>query len=269
MRVLIAAVNYNSYSELKEFVQSIYNAVCQVNDVFVDLAIADNSLDKQYVSFDYVNPPLNISWHSFNNVGYFGAAQSMINTVPQIDIYDYVIISNVDLTIEKDFFKKLLAKIYPMSVAWVAPSIYSEAEKRNKNPKVLHRYSKKRLTLLCLMYKYPILHKLYVATIYRRKSMQNTNRNNNSFPIYAGHGSFIILTRSYFASYRTIEYPMFLFGEELYLAEQIHRVHKSVVYDSSLLVNDSEHVSTSKIVKKSYYNYNYQSLTYILKKYYE
>ena len=61
------------------------------------------------------------------------------------------------------------------------------------------------------------LHKLYTMTLYKTKRY----RSNEAKYIYAGHGSFIILTKAFFQNYSNIAYPMFLYGEEIYLAELI------------------------------------------------
>ena len=102
-------------------------------------------------------------------------------------------------------------------------------------------------------------------TAYKRKKLQPQYP---EMDIYAGHGSFMMLTRSYFESYAKIEYPIFLFGEELFLAEQVRLAGKKVRYIPTLVIEDNEHVSTSTIKKKSYFKYNQDSIKYILDTYY-
>lgn len=165
----------------------------------------------------------------------------------------------------EDFFLNLERANLPKDVAWVAPKIYSMDENRDRNPKVLNRYSKGKLQLLYFMYRFPMLFYLYTMTAYKRKKLQPQYPEMN---IYAGHGSFMLLTRSFFESYPKIEYPIFLFGEELFLAELVRKANKKVRYVPSLVIEDSEHVSTSTLKKKSYFKYNQDSIKYILNTFY-
>ncbi len=265
MNILIVCVNFNSYKELKSFINSINEATCGVGEITVDVFIADNSNDKERV---IVTPydKVNIKQFNYENLGYLGGASAVINDLPNVLDYDFVAISNVDLQISKDFFKVLNNIELSNDIAWIAPQIYSHEEKRDINPKVMNRYSKKKLKMLYYMYKYPVLFYLYFLTAYRRKRIIPTH---NEMDIYAGHGSFMLLTRNFFKEYKKIEYPIFLFGEELFLAELIRNKGMKVRYMPSLRIEDNEHVSTSRMKKKFYFKCNTESIKYILDTFYE
>lgn len=101
-KILIIAVNYNSYKELHTYLQSIEEAVINTTiDCEVDVYVADNSLVKKQINkYAYCNFELNIIF--LDNLGYFGAAFYVVNNLVYINQYKYVIISNVDITLEKD-----------------------------------------------------------------------------------------------------------------------------------------------------------------------
>ena len=198
-----------------------------------------------------------------NNPGYFGAVRLLMNHV-DLDIYDYIIISNVDLIIEEDFFIKLANYKCQEDIGWIAPQIWSEKEKRDKNPRQTGRYSLKKLKLLRLGYQYPWLDTLYSKTLYKRKII---NKNQPGF-VYSGHGSFIILTRSFIARCGIINYPIFLFCEEIYLAERCLQAGLKVVYSPNMKVIDVEHVSTGKMDHRTYCHYNLEAIEYIIKTFY-
>jgi hypothetical protein len=86
--------------------------------------------------------------------------------------------------------------------------------------------------------------------------------------IYAGHGSFIILTRTFFGHGGTIDYPMFLYGEEIYLAEECRQRQLSVVYAPQISVRDIGRVSTGKFSSRQYCQYNYKAICYLISRYY-
>ena len=86
--------------------------------------------------------------------------------------------------------------------------------------------------------------------------------------IYGGHGSFIILTKMYFERCGIINYPVFLFGEEIYLAEQCRQQGLKVVYDPTIAVKDTEHASTGNMPSRFYCNCNAKALEYIMSAFY-
>ena len=178
--------------------------------------------------------------------------------------YDYTIISNVDLTVEEDFFLKLADNTCDENIGWIAPQIWSDLEKRDRNPKILERYSQRKLNILKLFYQFPILDTLYTHTFYRQKKYER----HPAGRIYAGHGSFIILTRDYFKRCGKIDYPVFLFCEEIYLAEMCQKAGLNVEYEPSIKVIDTEHASTGKMKHSLYCRCNYEAMQYIIKSFY-
>lgn len=61
---------------------------------------------------------------------------------------------------------------------------------------------------------------------------------------------------------------LLLFCEEIYLGEQCKEHQLDVVYEPSLRIDDEEHASTGSFKGKKYCQFNYQALSYIIKKYY-
>lgn len=264
MKILFICVNYNSYNELQNYLESIDSAACEANSPTVDVMIADNSSELKDIPCSLYNHIL-VKRKTFPNVGYLGAAQAIINEIDNIEDYDFVVISNVDILMAPDFLIKLETKKISEDIAWVATKIWSEDEKRDRNPKVLRRYSKRKLQFINLLYRYPILDWIYTNTMYRRKKIYNPSP---ECDLYAGHGSFMLFTRSFFKHYTKIHYPIFLFGEEVFFAELITKAGLRVHYYPDLVVNDMEHVSTGKMKKKFYYKCNKESVDYILKTFY-
>ena len=264
MRILIVAVTYNSYPELRSYLSSIEKAAEQSPNTEVKVSVADNSVNKERVNVSGYKR-IKVEICPLDNKGYLGGAQEIINAQTDINQYDYVAISNVDIELSVDFFKKLQDYILQNDVAWVATKIWSKAEGRDRNPKMLSRPSKKRLQVVNLMYRFPILDYLYTKTLYKRKTLYTPSP---EMDIYAGHGSFMMLTRNFFEKYQKIEYPIFLFGEEIYLGELIRMADMRVRYVPSLEVIDMEHASTGKMKKAFYYKCNKESIDYILENFY-
>ena len=265
MKVLIVCVNYNSYNELNNYLLSIDKACTNSPSTDVSLIVADNSTEVQNLDSGLYKSFV-LEQRIQGNLGYLPGAANVINNISTISSFDFVVISNVDIELDTSFFSNLEKTHFDGDVAWVAPQIWTEQENRDKNPKILSRYSKQKLEQIKMLYNYPLLDFIYTNTLYLRKKVRP------DYPecdIYAGHGSFMMLTRRFFDFYKKIEYPLFLFGEEMFLAELIRKANLKVRYVPSLRVIDKEHTSTSKMKKKTYYYNNLKSIEYILDNFYE
>lgn len=267
-RFLLLCVTYHSYEELKRYVASVDMAAQHAsNEWAVDLYVADNT-ESGFQEIELKTKAIHqirvFPYHE--NIGYFGAVQRMMAVVDSIAEYQFAAISNVDLEMPEDFFSRLGQLKVADNVGWVANAIVSGLERRDRNPKIMHRYSEGRLKQLRFLFKYPILHYLYQKTLYLRK---RAYAQRPAMHIYAGHGSFILLTQSFLIRYPLLSYPMFLFCEEIYVAELCREAGLLVRYEPSVSVLDTEHCSTGKMRKSFYYKANYQSIDYILNTYYK
>ena len=65
-----------------------------------------------------------------------------MQSIEDLSIYDYVAISNVDLLLKDDFLTQLSNLYVDKDIAWLAPKIWSNKEYRDRNPKIINRYSK-------------------------------------------------------------------------------------------------------------------------------
>jgi len=266
--VLNIGVNYNSYDSVIKYINSIKNAITNSNNLLnVRLVITDNSSKQEQIDLENTPKELIIE-HLFtnSNLGYIGAIEFAINELNIVpESFDYIVFSNVDVWLEDHFFDKL-SKIDKASVGIIAPSIYSFFEKKDRNPKLLSRYSKRKLIFLKYLYRFPNL--FYLYSILARKKPHSETSNVYQKEIYAPHGSFMIFTSEYFEKGGSYHYPCFLFGEEIFFAEEAIRLGLKVNYINAIKVNDSDHVSTKKLSKKKLANLNYKAIKYILNNYY-
>lgn len=268
-KIAIYCINYNSYNELHSFLMSVDRATSlTTGSASLDVFIADNT-KTEYRKDIELNGLNNVSIKIFNyndNPGYFGAAQRMMHATDATS-YDYAIISNVDLTLKDDALQALIQTENDKNVGWIAPSLFSAKLNRDRNPELMHRYSVRKLKLIRLMFKYPPLQIIYKNTLYKRKKLKA--KINKTVDIYAGHGSLIILTKQYLNVCGIPDYPIFLFCEELYLAEKCRLNNLRVIYRPDIHILDEEHVSIGKIHRSaSYYKYNYDAVSYIINNFY-
>lgn len=265
MKIAIFCVNYNSYDSLHQYLASIDKALeATQSPIELKVIVADNTSPALPVRYTPRHFTLNVLITG-GNKGYFGAVRIAMQQVSPAD-FDYAIISNVDVLISIGFFTQLLeSKLDTTTVGWIAPEIYSQSLGFDFNPQAIEPYSLKKLKALRLMFKYPWLLRVKQKLLYKYHDIKDVP----SGPIYVGHGSFLILTKSFFIHCGIINYPIFLYGEEIYLAETCKRHHLQVVYEPAIKVIDIGRVSTGKILFRQYCKYNYKAIDYIIKTFYE
>lgn len=263
--IAICCVNYHSYEALETYLRSLEQAaVCAAGLVEVSVFVADNTEHHVQPIHTACCPSVKVSVFPLGkNWGYFGAVRQLM-LMHDFSTYDYTIISNVDLELASDFFVNLAQLAVEPMVGWVAPSVYSLVESRDKNPRMMQRYTLRRMRIFRWAYRMPLIHYLYTKTFYHRKRATITT----PCTIYAGHGSLIILTREFVSRHGAIDYPVFLYGEEIYLAEECRRLGLSVVYAPEVRAIDSEHVSTGGMRRAFYYRCNYEAMDYLIRKFY-
>jgi GT2 family glycosyltransferase len=256
-------VTYHSYDSLNDYLQSVEQAIEAANDtVDVTVLVADNTVPAVPVAYSPRHFTLRVL-ATGGNLGYFGAVRHVMQQVSPMD-FDYSIVSNVDVLLEEDFFTSLASHKTDCYTAWLAPAIWSQTLHFDFNPQSMNRYSLKKMRLLRLMFKYPLLLKLKQKLLHTYHDVKVSQPGN----IYAGHGSFIILTKEFFSRCGIIDYPLFLYGEEIYLAEECRKHHLNVIYTPDIRVQDIGRVSTGKFSSSQYCKYNYLAIDYIINTYY-
>lgn len=78
----------------------------------------------------------------------------------------------------------------------------------------------------------------------------------------------MLFTQAFCDFLQEMNFPTFMFCEELFIAENLRKMGLKTIYKPQLIVNDIDHVSTSKMKSSFYFKCNYESLNMILKEYY-
>ena len=205
-KILLICVNYNSYCALQDFMESVNSAAqAVVKKLQVDVAITDNTeIGRQKIktSYEFVN---NVSLYiPDTNLGYLGGALLVYNQM--CTQYDWVVISNVDLRLQTDFFEQLVSIECPADVAWIAPDIYTSSTKQHENPYMLQRPAKRNFCIWFLIYSCLLIYYVYYF-LHRLKSARKMVASKTNSTIYAGHGAFMLFTRNFIEHYPSLTYP--------------------------------------------------------------
>ncbi|MND32672.1 hypothetical protein D3C81_262560 [compost metagenome] len=258
MKICIVPVCYNAHEDALRFLESVEKAFLACPDLELDVMLADNSTvglpsamsERQY-AFTY-------RYLKNDNVGYFPAFyRALSSLVEPITSFDYVMVCNVDLVLADDFFAKLGEHVLSARTGLIAPGIYSDKDGRDLNPKIMHRPSSTKFEFMRMVCSSAVLFKWYSGLSRMREKARSRSQKHQSTLVqiprpsapqkmYGAHGSFMIFTKNYFQQGASVDYPRFLFGEEVFVAEQLRMCQLEIEHIPSVRIFDKEHASTSQ-----------------------
>ena len=241
-KYLLIAVTYHSDEALQTFMESVRCAAERVKgQLQVDIEVADNGEE---------------------NLGYLGGALPIYNAKAQG--YDFVSISNVDLELKPDFFEQLL-NVDSTHIGWLAPDIYTDKIDRHENPYMLSRPTRRNFFIWNMIYSNTWIYRMYHA-LYLLK-----NKKSKLYPacnIYAGHGSFMLFTKTFVNMNAELHFPGFMYREEIYIAELVRKAQLKVSYCPTLHIATTGHISTGLINQARKSQWSKESLRAIYKQFF-
>ena len=135
-KALLLVVNYNSFNNTINYIESLYDLENSDN---LDLIIIDNNSDKvvQNKLKTFISKSILKSIRLIildNNYGYFGAIKNVLDSkIDDVNIYNYIIVSNNDIIIKDKFFLNKLFNKNKDSLL-IAPQILYPDNFINQNP---------------------------------------------------------------------------------------------------------------------------------------
>ncbi|WP_192022381.1 hypothetical protein [Shewanella sp. WPAGA9] len=276
MKVLITCVCYNNFLDAYKYICSLVTSLQKAPSIeLVDLYLVNNGnefTNSQLLNLKDISSSLlkvNVIKNQIND-GYFpGCHKGYLQSLTTGVNYDAMLITNVDLEVQTDFLHQLslLNSNYGTNSVIIAPSIISLSENKDRNPKVKTRFSKKQMQKYMFLYFIPYLHSFYKKTLY--KSKRSCEKLAPGSSIYAPHGSFIVVMGGVKFWDDLLRYPVFLFGEEIYIGEQARLHNIPVNFHSELKVIDSDHASTGKENEHFIRHNNSIAINYLYNRYWK
>lgn len=264
---LLICIKYGADKETERYLESIRSVEAQQR---LQVLVVDNTVDGNWASTSSQGNCRVVQTHT--NLGYFGGARYGLSLyLAENPLPDWVIISNVDLLLEGPRLLERLAQLGSIpDLGAVAPRIRSALTGIDQNPYMRVRPSALRMHMYKWLFRSWIILNIYegLAALFRKiRGGINRLYPESSHPlsqetIYAPHGSFLIFSRYYFERGGDLDFPEFLFGEEIYIAENMRRLGLRVAYEPSLRVTHQEHHSTKLLKSRRVAKYLAYSAAY-------
>ena len=256
--VLVLCVNYHNDRDTVAFVKGLL--ALEASDQ-LQIVVVDNSVrefpEPKLDSLSSSDPRVRVL-HPKRNLGYFGgAAWGLRQHLSAAPLTDWVVVANTDISFPDYDVLTRLSRLPKGESPVIAPAIRSNLSGTDQNPYMSKRPSGVRMHFYKWVFRYYPLFVIYhqlsaakqkITALFhssgRSASGSGEAKEAQRQPIYAPHGAFMIFHRSYFQAGGSFDYAVFLFGEEIFVAETVRRLGLTVMYEPSLVVVHREHATT-------------------------
>jgi GT2 family glycosyltransferase len=271
---LLITVNYKGEQSTLELLASLnrLNEFSSLDVIVVDNGSGEESLSELKAAIASL-PNVQLL-ASATNRGYFGAAKFAYDHYlgQGHNLPDWTIVCNHDVVIgDPDFLLKLSSEEW-RSAGVLAPRIRLAETGADQNPFMVNPPDWwRRFTMRFYSSCYPF-GLLWDWLSRQKSSLRNVFSSGLRPPglpqqIYAAHGSFLIFSRSYFMAGGGLDDTLFLFGEEIAVAETCRKLGLKIRYAPALQVLHDEHSSVGPGMSRAAYRYHRQSVRHLFSKY--
>jgi GT2 family glycosyltransferase len=274
--ILIIMVNYKAADSTERFLKSVSELDCwdSAHLIAVENGSHDGSAAKlRSLVRDFPNVEL---MESAENKGYFGAANWAVQQyLARARKPHWVIICNNDIVFDDHQFLVKLSQRDLVGAHVIAPAIIARPTGVDCNPFMRTRPSRFKL-LRCQFWQsnyYLMWFKQWLSPYVRMGRHRIYFWRRSSLPagrtdVYAPHGAFLILNRSYFEAGGYIDDGFFLYAEEFSVAEICRQLQLRVVHDPGLRVCHDAHQVTGRMCNRTSFEHGRQGFRYALRKYF-
>jgi len=277
----MVVLNYLTYDDTYDLIKSLN---IKNNNKLV-IYVVDNKTDiEQYERLKKALRELTLRFKlvflsSAENLGFAKGMNVGIKKAKK-DGCNFIICSNNDVVFSEDVDFNQLIKLHSHddNIAVIGPKILN-SDMFDQNPYMVsspfnNEYVNKirKIILFSFLGKYLFfmrgcLRGVFSKTNFRLESVDSSNY------VYCLHGSFFMLTPSYFRYYENLDENTFLFVEELILSERVKNKGLKEYYYSDMVIIHKEDSSTNKMLGKGIrkrmfiLNENYKSFKYFMNEY--
>lgn len=257
MKVAIVIVNYNDVEDTIKYVNTIssynvINRIVVVDNLSTTIDAFENLKSLENEKVKVIQSEKNGGYDYGNNIG--------IKYLDSLgEEYDYIIISNPDISVTEDAINKCLKTLESdENIAVVAPRMY------NKDDKPIRRSSwKMRTFLLDVVHSTRVLELLFYKVL-RNGEYTEKDYQNELLEVEAISGAFFIIKNKILREIGLLDENVFLFYEEDILAKQLKdKGYKTISLNSEKFIHYE-----SQTIGKTFNYYKKMRQLFISKMYY-
>ena len=272
---LVIIVNYKGEQSTLELLASLdrLRGFSDIDVIVVDNCSGEENLSKLRARVAQLS---NVELlESATNRGYFGAAKFAYDhyLARGQALPDWVIVCNHDVIVEDEEFLLKLWQQDCLGLGVIAPRIQLTRSGLDQNPFMKHRPNWLRWASLHLIYSNYLFAAIW-DRLSRLKQGFKANRKSGSSAcdtqkqeIYAAQGSFFIFARKFFEAGGFLDENLFLYGEEISVAEICRCLSLDIIYEPALTLRHNEHASTGNVISRFSYNCQKGALKYVSARY--
>jgi GT2 family glycosyltransferase len=274
--VLLICVNFRKPVETQHFVAT---ALEQTLGSSLRVVVADNSPypGEGGVPASATSDPRVKTLATGTNLGYFGGAKAALaDHLASHPLPDWVIVSNPDVYFSgRDVLQRLCDSHRGDEPAVIAPAIRTVHTAVEQNPYMRVRPSRLRMHIYRWLFSsYPVDVVWEGLSWVKHRVFELFSKVHppaaSSLPekIYAPHGSFIALHRSYFERGGNLDYGAFLFGEEIFVAETVRQLGLTVLYEPAVAVEHTERSTAAGLWNRDASRFRRQASRFLVRNYF-
>ncbi len=265
---IFIGVNYCSSDETCNWIRSILKLDgCNL------IVILDNSAERADVTLaDRISELSNdiIYINNGHNLGYMPGANYVYQEIKKWGfVFDFLVVSNVDLEFETKNYKQTLYAYDTDNVGIIAPAIVDNG--KDLNPYRINKPTKRYQKFTLMYFKYPVFRSFLDCARKIKKRLHHTSKTyiEDGMKIYMPYGACFIFTKHYFEAGGNLQHELFLYAEESFVAEQCRKIHKDIIYVPDIYIKNKGHVSTGTLNTRVHSDYLVKGCQYVLKHYYD
>lgn len=241
--IVVSVTCYENENEVLEFADKLSKQDCSESIAFLitcnkcrNIEVFRTKMEKIKLKSYVFNPG--------KNLGYLNGC--LYGLKKYGENYTWAVISNTDVEFMSNrFFKNFIGEKYGTEIGCVGPDVCLQDAITHQNPFFLTRPSRRAMKLRRAIYSNYPLYSLY-CLLSSMKAKLKKKTVERSGQVYSVHGSIVVLRKKVVDALLEGENQIFMYGEELYIAEIVRKNNLISYYDKELEIRHKENQVTGK-----------------------